>query len=115
MANPPVRLSKAQRKCVEAAIKESAAYRGRDVYALNARSNHVHVVVRITSGKPPSIALNAFKANGTRALREAGLYKLERTPWADKGSERWLWTDKQVAAAIDYVLYSQGDDFLLGD
>jgi len=60
--------------------------------------------------KKPHIALNAFKANATRALRESGLYHRDRTPWADKESERWLWNEKSVLAAIVYVNFGQGDD-----
>jgi len=58
------------------------------------------------------MVLNAFKANATRALREAGLYLSDATPWGDKGSKRSLWTRIDVDRAIDYVMYGQGDDFL---
>ena len=93
-------------------MKETAGFRRWDIYALNARTTHVHSVVRVNTGQHLSVALNAFKSNATRSLRAAGLYRLDRTPWADKGSERWLWTEDQITAAVDYVLYCQGDDFL---
>jgi REP element-mobilizing transposase RayT len=112
MASPPFRLNKEQRGCVERAVRETAVFRGWDVYALNARTTHVHSVARINAHQHPSVALNAFKSNATRSLREVGLYRSDRTPWADRGSERWLWTEQQVTAAVDYVLYCQGDDFL---
>jgi hypothetical protein len=32
------------------------------------------------------------------------------SPWADKGSKRYLWNEESLAAAIDYVLNEQGDD-----
>ena len=111
MKREPLTLNKAQRECVEAAIKETCEKRGWDLYAKNARTNHVHSVANIGIAKP-SVALNAFKANATRAMRDAGLYVGPETPWADKGSERWLWTRGEVNRAIDYVLYGQGDDFL---
>jgi REP element-mobilizing transposase RayT len=111
MKREPLILTEAHRECVQQAIKETCLKRGWDLYAANARTNHVHSVASIGMANP-SIALNAFKANATRALREAGLYSSDMTPWADKGSERWLWTRAQVDRAVDYVLYSQGDDFL---
>ena len=86
-------------------MRETAVFRGWDVYALNARTTHVHSVARINAHQHPSVALNAFKSNATRSLREVGLYRSDRTPWADRGSERWLWTEQQVTAAVDYVLY----------
>jgi len=111
MLREPIILDKAQRECVESAIKDTCRKRGWDLYAANARTNHVHSVANIGIAKP-SIALNAFKANATRTLRESGLYLSDKTPWADKGSERWLWTREEVSRAIDYVKYGQGDDFL---
>ena len=104
-------LNKEQRTCIEAAIKDTCQKRGWDLYAANARTNHVHSVANAGVANP-SIVLNALKANATRALREAGLYLSDQTPWADKGSKRWLWTRIDVDRAIDYVKYSQGDDFL---
>jgi REP element-mobilizing transposase RayT len=111
MNREPLTLDRAQRECVEAAIKDTCTRRGWDLYAANARTNHIHSVANVGVAKP-SIALNAFKANATRSLREAGLYTSDETPWADKGSERWLWTRAEVDRVIDYVLFGQGDDFL---
>ena len=84
------------------------------LFGENVRTNHAHVVVS-PGAKKPAIHLNAFKANATRRLREEGLFTLDGSPWSDKGSERWLWTEKHLDAAIDYVKYSQGDDFFALD
>ena len=111
MNRKPLILNETQRDCIETAIKDTCNKRAWELYAANARTNHVHSVANIGVVKP-SIALNAFKANATRSLREAGLYSSDETPWADKGSERWLWTRAEVNRAVDYVLYGQGDDFL---
>jgi hypothetical protein len=59
--------------------------------------------------KKPGIALNALKANSTREMRSER-WPLDVTPWADKGSERYLWNQKSVAEAIDYVTNQQGDE-----
>ena len=39
-----------------------------------------------------------------------GNWSYEQTPWADKGSKRYLWNERGVTRAIDYVLYGQGDE-----
>jgi REP element-mobilizing transposase RayT len=80
------------------------------LYAINVRTNHVHLVVSIGE-KKPEVALNAFKANATREMRERGCWNRSRSPWADKGSKRRLWNEKSLARAIDYVLNGQGDDW----
>ena len=90
------------------AIKETCRIRKWDLYALAVRSNHIHSVV--SADKKPEQILGAFKANATRQLREDGLWSYSFSPWADKGSKRWLWNEESVTAAIDYVLYGQGND-----
>ncbi|MDX6500593.1 MAG: hypothetical protein QOG23_3853 [Blastocatellia bacterium] len=52
---------------------------------------------------------NAFKANSTRQMREAGCWKSERSPWAEGGSKRYLWTEEQLVNAIVYVQDDQGE------
>jgi REP element-mobilizing transposase RayT len=79
------------------------------LHAVNVRTNHAHAVVSIGVVKPER-ALNAFKANATRQMREDGNWPQTHSPWADKGSKRHLWTERSVALAIDYVLNGQGED-----
>ena len=105
---PPVTLNADQRGAVAKAIQETCDIREWWLRAINVRTNHVHTVV--TAEKDPSIVLNAFKANATRQLREDRLWSYEFSPWADRGSKRWLWNERSVASAIDYVLNGQGDD-----
>ena len=105
----PVLLTSEMRTCVEMAIRAVCEIRDWAMYAVNVRTNHVHVVTAI-NGEKPGKALNAFKANATRELRAAGLISIERSPWADKGSEKYLWNEKQIADAVEYVLHRQGGD-----
>ena len=105
----PLLLEPRHRKLIKEAVLETCSIRKWSLYALNVRSNHVHVVVA-ASNKKPELVLGAFKANATRQLRENGLWPYPFTPWADGGSKRRLWTEQSVARAIDYVLYGQGDD-----
>ena len=103
----PVELDGERRSVVEEAIRETCGKRNWGLLAINVRSNHIHVVLEVGS-KEPNKVLIALKANATRKLREEGVWDSENTPWADKGSKRWLWNEKSVEIAIDYVINGQG-------
>ena len=105
-----MRLSAQGRAAVEAAIRETCALRKWSLLALNVRTNHIHAVVSANC-KPEGI-LSALKANATRQMKEASCWHSDRTPWAERGSKRYLWTDKQVDSAVAYVLYDQGESLL---
>jgi REP element-mobilizing transposase RayT len=105
----PVVLDGIQRKCVEAAVRETCRKRHWILLAINVRTNHVHIVVSIQE-TTPSAALNAFKANATRVMREHGRWNQKSSPWVDKGSTRYLWNEKSVEQAIHYVRFGQGDE-----
>jgi hypothetical protein len=62
------------------------------------------------AGLDPDLVLNALKANATRQMRESGSWQFNHSPWAEKGSKRRLWNERQVQPAIEYVVYGQGDD-----
>lgn len=109
LKSKPVKLDREQRKCVDSAIRECCRHRNWKLLALNVRSNHVHLVIAnnfASSGQ----ALGALKANATREFRESGFWDFEHSPWVDKGSRLRLWNNEHINAAIDYVLYGQGDD-----
>ena len=109
MKQEPVKLNGPMRMVVEDAIRETCLKRNWQLAAINVRTNHTHTVAKI-GDKKPSIALNAFKANATRVFRERGLWSSDRSPWVDKGSCRWLWTEKHVLDAVEYVMERQGAD-----
>ena len=109
MKDRPVLLDARMRPIVEAAIKETCQIREWTLYAVNVRTNHAHVVVAIGPRKP-DVALNALKANATRMLREAGLFSANQQVWTSRGSTRYLWNDKSVADAAEYVATGQGLD-----
>ena len=111
LQDEPVILDGDQRVCVEEAARETCDFRKWHLHAINVRTNHVHLVVAI-GDKKPALALNAFKANATRMMNKTGCWNRTYSPWADKGSCRYLWNEKSLARAIDYVLYGQGDDLL---
>ncbi len=108
LKHPPVDLDAGRRAAVEAAVRETCEKRGWLLLAINVRTNHAHSVV--TAGCKPEKVLNAFKANATRQMREAECWKHEYSPWAERGSRRYLWTERHVERAIDYVINGQGDE-----
>ena len=107
LKNPPVILNSQQRHAVEEGIRETCKIRRWDLWAMNVRTNHIHTVV--SAPCKPDKVLSALKANATRKLREAGCWTSSDSPWADKGSKRYLWTEQDLINAIDYVKYHQGD------
>jgi hypothetical protein len=68
--DPPVTLGGAEWQVVDAAIRETAAIREWHVYALNVRTNHVHIVV--SAEIPPEPLMGSLKAWCTKRLRGAG-------------------------------------------
>ena len=109
MKGEAVILNAQQRKAVEEAIREVCMHRRWNLPAVNVRTNHLHAVA-VTPGLKPDKALNAFKAYATRKMRAYGCWTSDRTPWVDKGSERWLWNETSVACACEYVVNGQGCD-----
>ncbi len=97
-----------ERKVVENAISEVCDVRDYGLFAVNVRTNHVHVVVS-NSDKPERI-MNSFKAYSTKALRNAGLLAADARAWSRHGSTKYLWTDDHISTAVDYVINGQGDE-----
>jgi REP element-mobilizing transposase RayT len=104
----PFLLNREQRRAVYHAIREVCRFRDYAIFALNVRTNHIHVVVS-AQAKPEKI-IEAFKSYATRRLRSEGLVSLDAKVWARHGSTRYLWKDRSVNAAIEYVLHGQGED-----
>ena len=107
MVELPFRLDASTAAAVEASVRETAEHRGWLVHAVNARTNHVHVVV--SAPTRAERVMNAFKANATRVLRAQDQLPPDRSHvWSRHGSTRYLWDDDQLASAIDYVTNQQG-------
>ncbi|MCA8936765.1 MAG: transposase [Planctomycetes bacterium] len=96
------------RGAVFRALMQHADYREWHVFAVNIRTNHVHLVV--SAGAEPAELLRQFKAYATRGLRAAELIPDRTRVWTEGGSRKWLFTRDHVDAACDYVLHQQGDD-----
>ena len=68
LSQSPVILDDWQRSLIEKAIRDVCDYRGWQLYAINVRTNHVHVVV--SADETPERVMKDFKAYATRRLRE---------------------------------------------
>ncbi len=109
LRSEPLTLDTRQRQSVDLAVREVCVNREWLLHALNVRTNHVHAVVSIGAVEPER-ALNAFKAYATRRMRLDDNWAERHSPWADKGSQRYLWTERSLALAIDYVINGQGEE-----
>ena len=113
LKSKPLVLNPMQRCAVEDAIRETCRIRKWSLLAINVRTNQVHTVV--VAHKHPDLVLNAFKANGTRELREKGLWPNQFSPWAFKGSKRRLWNEKSVERAINMCCTAKAMSFQIFD
>src|SRR5258706_7001817 len=107
MKREAVVLDARMRSIVEKVVSETCEFRGRTLHAINVRTNHAHVVVS-SGGQKPEPMLNALKANATRLLRSTGAWNDDKSPWSDKGSNRYIWTVESLARACNYVRDHQG-------
>jgi REP element-mobilizing transposase RayT len=107
LAQRPVSLRTNARIAAEQGIRETCEVPKWTLWEVNVRTNHVHTVVSANC-RPKRIAI-AFKANATRKMREAYAWQSERSPWVRGESKKYLWTEKELADAIAYVLYDQGE------
>jgi REP element-mobilizing transposase RayT len=105
----PVALDAGRRAAVVRAVRETCGSRGWLLRAVNVRTNHVHVVASVGNARPER-ALNALKANATRQMRCDGCWVHAYSPWADKGSTRYLWDERSVERAVEYVVNGQGGE-----
>ena len=109
LKSEPISLKTIQRHSVESAIREVCEYRNWHLRAINVRTNHVHTVVSIGNDSP-SKALNSFKSYSTRKMRETDCWTFEHSPWSNKGSKRYLWNERSIEIAVDYVVNGQGNE-----
>ena len=110
MKQTPFYLDKDERICVLESIKEVCEFRGYKLLAINIRTNHLHAVV--SAQIQPEKITNDFKSYATRNLRSKGFIDKDRIVWARGKSSKYLWRQRHVEIAVDYVLFGQGDEIL---
>jgi len=105
MKGDTVLLSPSDRETVENACREHCQFRGWTLLAVNARSNHVHVVV--VANEAPMKIRDQLKANCTRCLRRQPTPLIAERTWTRGGDTEILDTDEDIEAAIIYVTEAQ--------
>jgi REP element-mobilizing transposase RayT len=111
MSQPPYRLDQDSRAAVLAAIRGHCAHRGWTLLAAHVRTNHLHVILE--AEVRPEKVLNEFKSYASRALNRLDRDGPRRKRWARHGSTRWLFKDRDVLEAIQYVVEEQGEPLAL--
>ncbi len=101
-----------QRLLVEETIRDHCRIRGWELWAVNCRTNHLHVVV--SADRHPDDVRKQFKAWCTRRLKENERMRRSGTKdtvrenwWAERGSRRYINDEVSLEAAILYVLDGQ--------
>ena len=105
MISDAVLLQHHDRKCVESACQSHCDHRGWRLLAVNARTNHVHVVAVVDVN--PQKARDQLKANCTQALRKQSEPLIRDRTWTRGGDCHVLESDDAVTAAVKYVVEGQ--------
>lgn len=105
MTGDVVLLSPECRRTVEDACREHCEFRGWHVFAVSARTNHVHVVV--AANEKPQKLRDQLKANCTRRLRKQETPLIVERTWTRGGDCSILDGDEEIEAAIFYVKEAQ--------
>jgi len=113
LAGGPINLGAIERRIVEKAIREVCTVRGYSLFAINVRTNHAHLVVN-NCGNVERM-MDSFKAYSTKALKAANRIDKDSKPWSRHGGIRYLWTERHIELAVDYVVNGQGGDLPLFD
>jgi len=106
MDEPAYELDAARRKIVLEAIREVCAGRGWWLHVAHVRTAHIHVIVQ--AGDPPEKVMNDLKSYSSSALNRGGIDQQRLKRWTRHGSTRYLWNQKQLDDARDYVIRRQG-------
>lgn len=107
MDQVPYLMDEVSRGAVLLALRGHCVHRGWGLLACHVRSNHVHAVVE-AEVRPEKI-MSEFEAYASRALNGLGVDEPGRKRWARHGSTRWLWNDRDVRKAVEYVVDGQGE------
>jgi REP element-mobilizing transposase RayT len=105
MTEDACRLSGQQRAAVEVQIKVTCKHRRWHLFAVNCRSNHIHVVVSAPNTKSKKVRVD-LKAWTTRCLKER-FDKTRENWWAERGSIRHINHENELDAAIVYTIEGQ--------
>jgi REP element-mobilizing transposase RayT len=99
-------LSPEERKVVAIECRRHCDHRGWHLWEVNARSNHVHVVVTAV-GYSGKIVRDQLKANCTRGLRQQSERYCNRAVWTVGGDWESVNSDDDLEAVCLYVREAQ--------
>ena len=99
-------LSTPQRSKVEQMCQEHCDHRSWQLWAVSARSNHVHVVVT-AAGYSGKTVRDQFKANCTRGLREQWPTFCDRPVWTAGGDWDCINSEHDLNDVCQYVREAQ--------
>jgi REP element-mobilizing transposase RayT len=105
MKGQAVLLGAKDREAVESACYEHCRHRGWSLLAVNARSNHVHIVV--VTDLSPQKTRDQLKANATRSLRQQAEPLIAERTWTSGGDCEILDNDDDMYNAVRYVMEGQ--------
>lgn len=112
MQGEPVLFDDAQREVIRETITRHCKFLGWKLFALNVRSNHVHLVV--AAAVAPDDVMSQFKAWCSRKLSGAAgqttpvARHSRRKRWfIEQGRTKWINDEAYLAQAIPYVLREQ--------
>jgi REP element-mobilizing transposase RayT len=114
LTEPILTLDLEQRQIVEETIRAHCIIRKWQLHAVNARTQHVHVVLT-APGRDPEDVLDQLKAWCTRKLKAqerrtaSEASQIRQNWWTQRGSKRRLNNQGSLENAIRYVLEDQGD------
>ncbi len=105
MKGEAVLLEPHDRSTVEQACRKHCEHRGWQLFAVSARTNHVHVVVAADAS--PKTVRDQLKANCTGALRRQDKPLIVDRTWTKGGDCEILDTDDDIEAAVLYTTEAQ--------
>lgn len=106
LKNAPFKMNSHQRQIVLEAILKVCHFRRWNGYAVHVRSSHIHAIV--SAKTKPERMMNDFKIYATRALRQDTVQSLPGKIWTRHGSTKYLWNNRELSDATNYVRDRQG-------
>ncbi len=105
MTEAPCILQATERLIVTEQVSETCKFRNWTLFAVDCRSNHMHVVVGACDTKPTKIRKD-IKAWCTRRLNERS-NRERKNWWAERGSVRWIFDEEGLDNVVKYVNEAQ--------
>jgi REP element-mobilizing transposase RayT len=105
MKGETVLLSPTDRETVQTACREHCEFRNWELLAVNARSNHVHIVM--IADESPKKVRDQLKANCTRCLRQQAEPLIAKRTWTRGGDVELLDSEDDIESVVVYVTEAQ--------